>query len=75
MNNVSQKPGWGKETNPAHVEPPTIPLMKENSTGQSDGDYVKLKLRRDLMSSTLELYEFRMYLFDHGDPEVFNLFL
>ena len=58
-------------TNTAHVEPPPIPLIKEMSTGKSDGDYVKLKLRRYPMSSTSELFEFRMYLFDHGDPEAF----
>ena len=43
--------------------------MKEITTGKSDGDYDKLKLRRDPTSSTLDLYEFRMSLFDHGDPD------
>ena len=43
------------------------------STGNSDGDYVKLKMRRDLTSSTLVIYEFRMSLFDHDDPEKFLL--
>ena len=57
------------DTNPAHVEPPPIPLIKEISTGKSDGDYVKLKLRRDPKSSTSDLYEFMISLFDHGDPE------
>ena len=45
-NNVSHKKGWGVDTNPAHLEPPTIMLVKETSTSKSDGDYVKLKLRR-----------------------------
>ena len=44
-------------------------------TGNSDGDYVKLKLRRDPTSSILDLYEFRMSLFDHGEPEEFLLFV
>ena len=45
------------------------------TTGKLDGDYVKLKLCRDHMSSTSELYEFRMSLFDHGKPEEFILFV
>ena len=44
MTNVSHKKGWGVDTNPAHVEPPKIPLVKETSTGKSDGDYVKLNI-------------------------------
>ena len=63
------KKGWGVETNPDHVEPPTIPLVKETSTSNSDGDYFKLNLCRDPTSSTLDLYEFRISLFDHGEME------
>ena len=73
MKNIPHKKGWGTETNPAHVEPPLIPLIKETSTGKSYGDYVKLKMRRDPMSSTLDLYEFRMSLFYYGKPEEFLL--
>ena len=36
---------------------------------------VKLKLRRDPMSTTSELYEFMMFLFDNGDLEEFLLFV
>ena len=57
------------DTNRAHVEPLIIPLIKETSTGKSDGDYDKLKLRRDLTSSTLDINEFRVSLFDHGETE------
>ena len=67
MKNASQNKIWGVDTNLVHVEPPPIPLIKETSTGKSDGDYVKLKLRRDPMYITLDLYEFRMSLFDHGE--------
>ena len=42
---------WVTYTNPSHVEPPTIPLVKETSTGKSDRYYVKLKLRIDPTSS------------------------
>ena len=71
MRNVFHNKGWGVETNPNHVEPPPNPIIKETSTGKSDGDYVKLKLRRDPTSSVSDLYELRMSLFDHGDPEEF----
>ena len=53
----------------AHVQPHPIPLMKETPTGKSDVDYVKLNLRRDPMSSTSNIYEFRMSLFENGDPQ------
>ena len=75
MKSVLHKKGWGVDTNPSQVEPPPIPLIKETSTGKSDGDYVKLKLRRYPTSSTSDLNEFRMSLFDHGDPEEFLLFM
>ena len=32
-------------------------------------------MRRDTTSSTLNLYKFLMYLFDHGEPEEFLLFI
>ena len=69
------KKGWGKDTNPSHVEPPPIPLIKETSTGKSDKDYFKLKLRSYPMSITSDLYEFIMSLFDHENPEEFLLFV
>ena len=75
MKNVSNKIGWGVDSNPDHVEPPPIPLVKETSTGKSYGDHVKLKLRKYPTSSTSELYGFRMYLFDHGKPEELLLFV
>ena len=36
---------------------------------------VKTKLRRDLTSKKYDLYEFKMALFDNGDPEEFLLFI
>ena len=75
MKNVSHKKGLGVDTNLPHVDPPPIPLVKENFTGKSDGDYVELNLRRDPTSSTLDLYGFRISLFDHGEPEEFLFFV
>ena len=56
-------------TNSYHVYPPTVQLIKETCNGNSDGDYVKLKLYTDPTYSTLDLYEFLISLFDHGDSE------
>ena len=75
MKKVFHKKGWGMETNTANLEPPLVPLIKEKSTGKSDGDYVKLKLHRNTTSSTSDLYDFRMSLFDHGKPEEFFSFV
>ena len=71
----SHKKVWSVDTNPAHIEPPPISLTKETSTGKSYGDYVKLKLCRDPTSSMLDIYEFIVSLFDHGEPEEFTLFV
>ena len=75
MNNVSHKKKWGVYTTPTHADPPPILLAKEISASKSDGDYSQLKLCRDPTTSTLDLYEFRMYLFDHGEPYEFLLFV
>ena len=45
-----------------------IPLVKETYNGKSDGDSVKLKISRYPTSSMPDLYDFRMSLFDHGNP-------
>ena len=66
--NALHKKGWGADTILAHVEPTLIPSVKETPTGKSDGDYVKLKLRIYPKSSTLDLYDFGMSLFDHVEP-------
>ena len=58
-----------------HVYPPSITLIKENHDGKSHKDFVKLNLCRDPTLPTSGLYEFKMSLFDNGDPEEFLLFV
>ena len=58
-----------------HVDPPPIPLIQETHNGKSEKDFVKLKLRRDPTSSTSNFYEFKISLFENGDPEKFLLFV
>ena len=74
MKNVFHQKGWTTDTNPYHVDPPLIPLIKKTPSVKSNVDYVKLKLPIDPTSSTSDLYEFRFSLFNHGDPEEFLLF-
>ena len=74
MKNVSHKKGWSLGINPAHVEPPPIPPIKETCNGKSDGYFVKINLCRYPTSSTLDLYEFKLSFFYHDEPEEF-LFL
>ena len=60
------------------TEPPVyplwIPLTKENHDGKPN-KYVFTKPRRDTTLPTSEFYEFKMSLFDNGDPEVFLFFV
>ena len=56
-----------------HVEQPPTPLIKSNHDDNSCKDFVNPKLCRDLTLENSDLYEFKMALFDNGDPE--ELFL
>ena len=61
--------------NQAHVEPPQIPLIKGTYSGNSEKDFVKLKLCRDPTSNTSYPNEFSIYLFDNGGLETFLLYV
>ena len=50
-----------------------ITLIKGTYDGKSDKDIVNLEFFRDPTSSTLDLYEFSMFLFDNKNLE--DLFL
>ena len=51
-----------------HAEPTPILLIKENHNGKSEKYFVKIKLHRYPTLSTSDLYEFRIYLSDNGEP-------
>ena len=57
----------------AHVEPLTNLLIKSKQEDKSEKGFVKLKLCKDTTSATSELYEFKIYLFDNGEPDEFWL--
>ena len=56
-----------------HVKPQPIPVIKGKYDGKSDKYFVKLKLHRYPTSSTSDLYEFNISLFENGNPEEFLL--
>ena len=58
-----------------HVDPPEIPLIESKKNYKWDKDCVKIKVCRDLMSQKSDLYEFKMALFDNGEPEELLLFI
>ena len=74
MKNVSSKKGRMTGMTHPHVDPPMIPLIQETNDGKSDRYFIKLKLHRDHTSPTSDLYEFKMSLFDNGQPEELLLF-
>ena len=73
MKNVSSKKGWTTGVTQPHVDPPMVPLIKENYNGKSKKYFVKHKLRRDPASPTSNLYGIKMSLLDNSDPEEFLL--
>ena len=58
-----------------HVEPPPILLVKVKYNGKSYKYFIQLKSCRYLTSRTSDLYEFKISLFDNGEPEEFLLFV
>ena len=56
------------------MEPSPITLIKYTCNVKSDEDFVKPELCRYSTPSMLEIYVFKMSLFDHGDSEEFLLF-
>ena len=55
-----------------HMDPSPHPLIKSN---KNDKYCVEIKLRRYPTSQKLDPYEFKMVLFDNGDPEELFLFI
>ena len=66
---------WNTGVVQVHVETPLIPLINCTHGDNPDKDFMKLKLRRDQTSEISDLYEFKMTLFENGDPEEFVLFI
>ena len=69
MKIVSDKKRWNAGAVQVHMEPPLTPMIKSNNNEILDKDFVNIKLRMDPMSEKLDLYEFKLALFDNVDPE------
>ena len=66
---------WNAGTVQVHVEPPPIPLIKNNNNEKLDKDFVKIKLHMNLTSQNVYLYEFKMVLFNDGNTKELILFI
>ena len=75
MKNVSNKNNCNQVTVQVYTKQPPIPVIKSNSNKKLDKYCVKNKLLRYPMSEKSYLYEFKMALFDNGDPEELLLFI
>ena len=56
-----------------NMDPPPNPLIKSKNNEKWDKDCVKIKFRRAKTSQKLDLYEFKIALFDNGEPKEFLL--
>ena len=68
MWNVSHKNIWYTGSVQTHVDPPLITLIKSKLDLKMERDYAKIKLRRNTSSEKSDMYEFKMDLFDNGEP-------
>ena len=74
MKKISHKNRQNAGTEQVHVDSTPIPPIKRNNDDKLDEDFFKIKLSRDPKSEKLDLFEFKMELFDKGDPEEFLFF-
>ena len=75
MNNFSHRRKWNAPALEQHMYPLLTPLIKSNHDDNLEKDFVKLKFCRDPRLPTLDLYGFKMSLFDNDEPEEFLLFV
>ena len=65
MKNVSHKNKWNAGTVQVHMDPLLIPLIKSKNNKKPETYFVKIKLCRDPTSEKLDIYEFKMDLFEN----------
>ena len=69
MKNVFHNKKWNGGVVHLKVKPPPTPRIKRKNNYKLGKDFVKIKLSRDPTSENLDLYEFKLSLFDNGDQE------
>ena len=70
MKNVPYRKGWGRGALQMHMDPPQFLLIPSNKHEKSDKDCVEIKLGRDPTLENLDLYEFKMALFDNKNRRI-----
>ena len=75
MNNVLHRKCWIQGAVKIHLDPPVIPLIKSKNDAKPDKDCVEIKMCRDLTSEKLDLYKFKIALFENSEPGKFLLFV
>ena len=68
MKNSFHRKKWNASVVQQHMYPPPVPLIKNKHDDNLEKYSIKLKLHRDLTSEKLDLYEFKIVLFENGDP-------
>ena len=71
----SHKKKWNVGIVQVHVDPPSIKRIKSNNDEKPDNYCIKIKFHRDPTSQKSDPYEFKMALFDNGEPEEFLMFI
>ena len=66
---------WNAGKVQVNIDQPQVTLIKSTKDDKPDKYFVKMIFCRDLKSEKLDLYEFKMVLFDNGEPEEFLLFI
>ena len=69
MKNVWHKKKCSTGVVKLHVEPPPTSLIKSKHDDKLNKDFENIGLRKDPTSEKLDLHEFKIALFDNGDPE------
>ena len=75
MKNVLHHKNWNIVTVQLHVGTPPIPILESNNKYKLDKYCVKIKFRRYPTSQKLDLYGFKMSLFDNLNTGEFLLFV
>ena len=66
--NIYHKHIWRTGEVQIHVKPPPIMLIKVKNDTRSENDCVEIKLPRYPMPEKLDMYYFKMALFDNREP-------
>ena len=74
MKYVSHKKGWSRFAVHIHVDPPPIPLIKSKNDEKIDRYCVRINCV-GILSQKTYLCEFKMALFENGNPEEFLVFV